>query len=165
MIDGFVLGDAALAARLAAVPAALDEGLGRRLVRFAIDLQASVAKDWLGGGALQRRSGALADSLEIDNVADASGPRMTLSATAPYAAFQEYGFRGPESIAGHLRAIKQAFGKPLKGGAKEIAVRAYTRQLDYPAHSFLRAALDTMQGDLEQSISDGLGEALEEIAS
>lgn len=167
MIDGFVLGDAALAARLAEMPAALDDGLGRRLARFAIDLRASVAEDRLDRRVLRRRSGAprLDRGLEINDVSDASGPRMALSATAPYAAFQEYGFRGTESVAGHLRAIKKAFGKPLKEGARAISIRAHTRQVDYPAHSFLRAALHVMQGDLVQSMSEGVVEELGKIAS
>jgi hypothetical protein len=164
MINAYVIGDDAIAERLAGLPAMLADGLGRRLTRFARDLRDDVAGDRLAGGVLRRRSGRLADSLEIRDASTPNGPGLELAATAPYAGVQEYGFHGTESVAAHLRRIKQVLGRPIKAGAREVTVRAHVRRVDYPARSFLRAALDAMEDDFVQAMGEGVDEALREFA-
>jgi len=160
MIAGSINANALLA-RLAALPAKLDGGLAPGLADFADRLQSLVTGDYLAGGVLQSRTGTLAASVGIADASDASGPRMALVATAPYAAFQEYGFSGTESVAAHLRTIVEAFGKPIRAGAREVTVNAYTRRVDYPPHSFMGAALDAMEDDFTDTIADATSDALE----
>jgi len=160
MIDGRILGGDAIADRLAALPGAVREGLARALTRVSLDLVAA-AQQKLSGAVLQSRSGALLGSLTADVSVEAGAVAMTVGSDLPYAAFQEYGFAGVETVSAHLRTIKEAFGRPLRGGEKRIAVRAYGRKVDYPAHSFLRAAL----ADLKPEISDALDAALAEAAA
>ena len=61
----------------------------------------------------------------------------------------------------HLRTIKEAFGKPLKAGTIQVSVTAHTRQVNYPARSFLRTAL----ADLAPQIRDVLDRAIKDAVN
>ena len=100
----------------------------------------------LSGGVLQSRTGTLRASLAVGR-----GIGGGITASAPYAALQEYGFSGTETVGAHLRARR-------KGGS--AAVRAYSRKIDYPAHSFLRSALAEMAPDIRQAIAEAVAEVL-----
>jgi phage gpG-like protein len=102
----------------------------------------------LSGGVLKSRTGTLRASLVVGSGEGIGG---SITATAPYAAFQEYGFSGTETVRAHLRARR-------KGGS--APVRAYSRKVDYPAHSFLRSALAEMAPDIRQTIADAVAEVL-----
>ncbi|MGH6980095.1 MAG: hypothetical protein ACREFC_02710, partial [Stellaceae bacterium] len=74
----------------------------------------------------------------------------------PYAGLREYGFHGTETVRAHLRLIKEAFGRPI--APREIAVRSYTRRVDYPAHSYLRTALADVSADAATEIGGAVAE-------
>jgi len=150
-----ILGAEAVRERLEAVPGAVEEGLARALARLSLELQARV-QGKLSGEVLQSRNGALRASIEAS--LDVSGDALSLSlgSDLPYAGFQEYGFDGVESVRAQLRTIREAFGRPLRGGAREIAVRAHSRKVDYPAHSFLRSALTEMEPEIRAGLEEAV---------
>ncbi|HTZ79048.1 MAG TPA: HK97 gp10 family phage protein [Stellaceae bacterium] len=159
MIAGSILGGDALADRLAALPDAARQGLARALTRVSLDLVAAAQRN-LSGAVLQSRSGALRASITADVAEEGGTVAMTVGSDLPYAAFQEYGFAGVETVSAHLRTIREAFGRPLRGGEQRIAVRAYSRKVDYPAHSFLRSALAELQPELMDAVAAALDEAV-----
>lgn len=144
-------------ARLAEFPARMNARLGT-VMEMLGDRLLDRVRDKLGGQVLQQRSGRLAAALDaaIDNTADGAGVSVGVT-DVPYAAFQEYGFHGTETVRAHLRTIREAFGRPI--APRAIAVGTHSRRVDYPAHSYLRSALDDIAPDavtaIGQAASDG----------
>ncbi len=135
-------GTDAVAERLRSLPERLGARLAAAMQRLGDRLQDSVAAK-LDGAVLQRRSGRLAGAVafEIETSGEGIGARLGVDPVAiPYAAYQEFGFRGTETVRAQLRTIKQAFGRPI--AERQVPVASHDRRVDYPAHSFLRAALD-----------------------
>lgn len=143
-----------LAQRFADMPSAIREALTQKRDALAQQLL-DAARAKLSGDVLNARSGALRDSLQASADDDLSA-RVFSSGEVKYAAAQEYGFEGDESVAAHSREIREAFGRAID--AKTIFVAAFARHMNLPARSYLRAALDEMRDD----ISQGFAEALEE---
>jgi phage gpG-like protein len=112
----------------------------------------------LSGGVLNARTGALRASLAAVLSQD-SGIIARVTANTPYAAFQEYGFSGSETVRTHLRQQSQAFGKPIR--AADVAVRTFSRQVNYPAHSYLRSALAELAPDINRGIATAVAGALQ----
>lgn len=161
MIRGWLVGDAELVARLEAMPGRLHEGVLRAVTRLCLELEASV-KAKLSGEVLRVRTGTLRRSI-TRRVEDSERAISGIVGTnVAYAAFHEYGFSGSEHVKEHLRRITQAFGRPLKGGAKKITVRAHTRRVEYPPHSFLRTALAEMEGQIKAEIEGAAAESVQE---
>jgi len=154
-----ILGAEEVLARLEAISGAVEEGLARALARLSRELEARV-QGKLSGEVLQSRGGALRASIEASLDAGGGTLAASVSSDLPYAGFQEYGFDGVESVRAQLRTIREAFGRPLRGGAREIAVRAYGRKIDYPAHSFLRSALAEMEPDIRAGIEEAVSAAV-----
>jgi hypothetical protein len=105
----------------------------------------------LSGGVLKSRTGTLRASLAIGPAPNGTDAGGSVSANTPYAAFQEYGFSGIETVRAHLRQRR-------KGGTAPI--RAYSRKVDYPAHSYLRAALADMAPDISETIAGAVAGVL-----
>ena len=159
MIAATIVGAEAVEARLAALPAAVEDGLARAFARLSLDLEAAVARK-LSGEVLRARSGALRGSVQV-TLSRADGTvTLSLGSTLPYSAFQEYGFDGTESVRAQLRTIRQAFGRTLRQGTEQIAVRPYSRRVDYPAHSFLRSALADLAPEIESELKAAVAEAI-----
>ena len=157
MLTAAVIGDDKAAALLDSFGDRLQAGLGRTMMKLALSLQRKVMDDKLSGQVLAVRTGRLRDSIvaEVRQVDQAIV--ATVGSDVGYAAFQEYGFNGTESVREHLRTIRQAFGRPI--AEKQILVRASSRRVDYPAHSFLRSALAEMQPDLMAGLQAALTDA------
>jgi len=145
--------------RLQSLPGAVADGLARALARVSLDLEVE-AQGQLSGSVLRSRSGALRASIVATVSASSSGGLAAIGSDLPYAAFQECGFQGIETVSAHLRTIKQAFGRPLRAGSERIAVSAYDRKLDYPAHSFLRSALADRQAEIMSGLETAVAEAV-----
>jgi hypothetical protein len=156
MIQIEVIGGTAAVQKLQSFSARLQARLDGVMEVLGASLEDAV-RDNLGGGVLQRRSGRLAAGVTLDVEAGDGGIAVSVGAgDVPYAAFQEYGFHGTETIRAHLRTIRQAFGRPI--APRAISVKSYIRHVDYPAHSFLRSALaDIAPGALTQ-IDAAVGE-------
>lgn len=159
MIAAEILGADVVLRRLEALPSAVHDGLARTLARLSTDLRARV-QNKLSGEVLVSRSGALRSSLAASLAPADGGMGLSLGSDLAYARFQEYGFRGVESVRAHLRTIREAFGRPLRQGAREVAVGTYSRKVDYPAHSFLRVALAEMQPEILSSLEDAVTAAV-----
>jgi phage gpG-like protein len=147
--DAVVDGLADLAAKADAALAAAAQDLAGRLL--------ALAAENLSGSVLKARTGTLRDSLSASVDVSGADIRAIVGSSAPYAAFQEYGFTGVESVRAHLRRQTVAFGRAI--APVQVAVRPYDRRVDYPAHSFLRSALADMSQDIESGLSDALAEA------
>ena len=146
----------AVADRLAALPGRADAAMREASADLAGRLRATAARN-LSGEILNARSGKLRESLaaSVDLVGRVAA---TVTADTPYAAFQEYGFAGTETIRAHLRRQAQVFGRAVR--PREFAVGAHTRQIDYPAHSYLRSALAELAPDIRGVIAAALDRAL-----
>jgi hypothetical protein len=153
---GATLNADAVMARLAALPDRADSALRGAAADLIARLRDRVDGN-LSGGILNARTGTLRASLAV-GLQQGGGITATVSASAPYAAFQEYGFSGSESVRAHLRLQTQAFGRPIR--PVEAQVRTYSRRVDYPAHSYLRSALADLSGDISDGIAAALAGAL-----
>lgn len=161
MIEATLIGQKATRDKLVAVFPSVRDGLVQTINTLSIKLVSKIKTDYLSGQVLHRRTGRLSRSVHANPVVVVEGLITgKVGTNVSYAAFHEYGFQGTESIKTHLRTITQAFGRQLKGGSKEITVHAYTRQADYPARSFMRAALHSMRDEIEQTMKSALGETL-----
>jgi phage gpG-like protein len=143
----------ALEERFAKLPSAMREALARKIEDLAQRLEQRI-KDNLSGAVLQARSGMLRDSIEATLEPSAAA----IAARTKYAAAQEYGFVGEESVCAHSREIREAFGRAI--APKTIFVRAFARAMDLPERSYMRSALDEMQDEIAAALSDAVEEGL-----
>jgi phage gpG-like protein len=143
--------------RFAALAPQAADALRREAGEIADDLREAADRN-LSGAVLKQRTGTLRASLKgsVNETPDIS---ILVSADAPYAAYQEYGFTGAESVRAHLRRQTRAFGRPVS--AKDVAVRAFTRRVDYPAHSYLRSAVAEIAPSVQGRLAAALSEALQ----
>jgi hypothetical protein len=153
---GATLNADAVKARLSALPDRADGALRTAAADLIGRLRDRVDAN-LSGGVLNARTGTLRASLAA-SLDQGGGISATVTVSAPYAAFQEYGFSGGETVRAHLRLQSQAFGKPIR--PVEAQVPAYTRQVDYPAHSYLRSALAELSAEIFDGITTAVAEAL-----
>jgi hypothetical protein len=159
MIEARVTGGTAALRSLRGFPSRLRMRLDGVMQALGTQLEDRV-RDNLGGAVLGRRSGRLAAGISLGVEPSVSGIALSLSvADVPYAAYQEYGFHGTETVRAHLQTVRQAFGRPI--APRVVAVRGYARRVDYPAHSFLRAALDEVAPDA----ADRIGAAVTDEAA
>ena len=140
MITAMLVGDEARLARLRAMPDAANSNLVRAIAKLGVDLQRSVQQDKLTGQLLKVRSGSLRSSigLRLDKAGTTSA---TVSTDRDYARAHEYGYSGTVNVRASLRRIRRPLADQLP---KTISVRAYSRAMDLPEHSFLRSALEDM---------------------
>jgi phage gpG-like protein len=157
MISATLTNADAVADRLAALAPKAEAALGAAAFDLANRLLDRVERN-LSGDVLKARSGALRASLAA-SVDPSSRITATVSADTPYAAFQEYGFTGNENVRSYLRRQSQAFGRAIR--PISAAVRAHDRQVDYPAHSYLRSALAELAPDIRATLAAAVAGALE----
>jgi phage gpG-like protein len=153
---GATLDDKALLESLAALPAEADRALADAAQTLADRLLALAAGN-LSGAVLKTRTGDLRASLRASVSVD-NGLLARVTAATPYAAYQEYGFTGIESVRAATRLQAQAFGRSI--APVTVAVRAHQRRVAYPAHAYLRPALATLAPELHAALAAALQEAL-----
>ncbi len=153
MLSVDIQGADALDARLATLSVAVRDALARKIEDLAERLEQRI-KDNLSGTVLQAESGTLRDSIEVRFEPSAAA----LVAMTKYAAAQEYGFVGEESVSAHSREIREAFGRTI--APKTIFVRAFSRTMNLPERSYMRSALDEMQDEIAAALSDAVEEGL-----
>lgn len=154
-----VVGDARVVANFRALPSEFRTAVSQRVGELVLALARYVQVEKLTGQVLRVRTGTLRRS--IQQVVVERGPEVLgiVSTNVEYAPRHEYGYSGPEAVKAHLRTIKQAWGKPL-AEPRAVAVRAHTRNINYPARSFMRTALADMAPQIVAQIKDAAGEAL-----
>ena len=167
-----VEGEIALIARFSRMREDVQSKTKLIITALAIKLQRHVVQDKLSGNPLHRRSGDLSRSVTWrleDN--DMTG---VVGANTPYAARQEYGFTGTETVRSFVRrnqkqmvtAKRNKLGYETRpslakaAGTGDVTVRSFSRQVNYPAHSYLRSALEDMQSEIKKSIEEAVHEGL-----
>ena len=114
-------------------------------LRKAVDLSAlkllARVKLKLSDDVLHVRTGRLRRSINQRVTDGSEGIVGTVGTNVEYARFHELGFDGSQQVKEHLRSIKSAFGKSIKGGAVTFTVRSHARKVKYPARSFMATAL------------------------
>jgi phage gpG-like protein len=153
MLNVEIKGVDALEKRFARLPDAVRQALARKIEGLGQRLEQKI-KDNLAGAALQTKSGALRDSTELRLEPSAA----VLAARTKYAAAQEFGFVGEESVSAHSREIREAFGRMI--APKTVFVGAFARSMNLPERSYMRSALDEMQDEIAAALSDAVREGL-----
>lgn len=159
MIRAEVIGDNALVANLRQSSLAAEKGVRDSIARLVLRLQRKVQTEKLTGQVLRVRTGTLRRSIEQIVVAEPDAVVGIVSTNVRYGRLHEYGYEGPVNVKGHLRTVVKAWGRTLKA-PKKAQVSAHTRQVKFPARSFLRTSLREMQGAVEGELSKGISEAM-----
>lgn len=133
-------------------------------MRKVVDLMAlktlARAKMKLSDDVLHVRTGRLRRSITQEVTDDALSITGVVGTNVEYARFQELGFSGTQNVREHLRTIKRAFGKAVKGGPVTFTVAAHARKVDYPAHSFLASSLKELEPEFKDNIERASHKAL-----
>lgn len=132
-----------------AVPA-----LYRGMQKAMILAEAKARSPYLSGKALRRRTGRLRGSVTHDVKIEGARVVGHIGTNVVYARIWELGFKGPVTVKGHTRNIRQAFGKPIKPMA--VRVREHTRALDIKPRPFLRPALKDSTEKIGRILSKSL---------
>jgi phage gpG-like protein len=113
-----------------------------------------VKEQKLSGQVLNRRTGNLSRGVNSYVTEDASAVegKVGVSNLVPYAAFHEYGFSGTEQVREYARRTRSG---------KIATVRAHSREVNYPAHSFLRTALAEKKAEIINALARNITEGLE----
>lgn len=159
MITGTLVGDAALIQKIG-----LLGSTAKTHLRHAVDLMAmktlARTKLKLSDDVLHVRTGRLRRSINQKVTDDGQSIIGEVGTNVEYARFQELGFTGTQNIKAHLRTIKEAFGKSIKGGPVTFTVAAHTRKVDYPAHSFLASSLHELEPEFKEAILAATSKAI-----
>ena len=78
----------------------------------------------------------------IGHVVSADGMSVAIGTNVSYAPRLELGFQGVEKVKAHTRKITKAWGKVIEGGAREIQVKGFNRNVNVRPYPFLGPAFD-----------------------
>lgn len=159
MIRFEVLGDNELTAALRRMTPALRRELQASIGRLALRLQTVVKGGKLSGQVLNVRTGRLRRSVDQRTTATDQVVEGRVFTNVEYARGHEYGHRGRVGVRGHLRLVKQAFGKRIKQ-PRHVFVRPHAKQVNLPERSFLRSTLRDMQGLIESEVSQAVDRSM-----
>jgi phage gpG-like protein len=156
MIELSLVGADALTDRLNVIAGRLQTEVQAGLAEAAERLRREIVDNRLSGEVLKARSGRLRGSIRVV----ANDQSVSVTSDAPYAAAQEYGFDGVETVRAHVRRIREAFGRPV--AEKAVTVRSFARPMHLPARSFMRSALADLEagGVIRGAIEEAVGRAL-----
>lgn len=148
----------AFLAALRRKPDVLRARLTRVVQRLSIEVQSSVKSDALSGRVLHVRTGTLRRSINRVVRETRASVTATVGTNVSYAAAHEYGFDGTVAVRGHLRRIKEAFGRSIT--PVEVSVAAHSRAVHLPERSFLRSTLKAFEPRIREQIKQAATEAL-----
>jgi len=160
LISGALVGDTALIEHLGGIAPKARAELRKTVDLMAMKTLARV-KLKLSDDVLRVRTGRLRRSITQVVTDDAGSIQGTVGTNVEYARIHELGFSGTQNIRAHLRTIKSAFGKRIKGGAVTFQVSAHTRQVDFPARSFLASALSELEPEFNAAVVQALSKAIQ----
>jgi len=159
MIDISFIGVNSLNDRLARMPDALAAALLAKSQALKDALVGNVRDGKLSGEVLAEKTGLLKNSIDGTAVDTGQGVSASVfvSGDVPYAAIQEYGGDTKAHVIEALNGKALAFGWQGK--------QAFFTHVNHPGsaipeRSYLRSALEEMQGDIESDFMEALGEAL-----
>jgi len=155
MLSVEIEGDDELVARFAATPDAIRAALAQKFGELAQKLEDKIKNEKLDGEVLVARDGRLRESIVVS--LDETGASLSAYGVK-YAAAQEFGFDGTESVGSHSRTIREAFGRAI--APKTIVVQAFSRQMRLPERSYMRSSLDEMREEIAQALRDAVDEGL-----
>ncbi len=140
------------------------EMLEKSVGRMALKLMRKIKEEKLTGQVLKNRTGTLRRSINYRVESNQISIYGIVGSNKSYAAAHEYGINRmvSQSVKAHLRTIKQAWGKPLKDGPREIMVRSFNRamHMNLPERSFLRASLREMEREIATEMQSTLNKAV-----
>ena len=174
-----LIGAEVLAFNLHEMPTAIRQNIIATLAEEGERVAGIVKEDKLQGQVLKRRTGNLLASVHFGVEKEGDFDVGYVGANTEYAGYHEYGFTGNEQVQEHLRkrycltdqlrAHFEKIGarKPLSDAKKKSmtpfsveVVKAHQRTVNYPAHSYLRSALeeniDRIETALEKAVEDAL---------
>lgn len=160
MIRFDIIGDRETVDRLSRAHGQVQRNVEATIGRLTLRLLTRVKGDKLSGQVLKTRTGRLRRS--INRRLEGAGTTSIagyVGTNVEYARRHELGFHGTETVREHLRLIKQAWGKQL-GSPKQVRVQTHSRQVDYPARSFLRTALREMDAEITAELKQATNEGI-----
>ena len=162
MLKGELIGGNELVGRFKRINPAIQESLNESVQRLTLKLMKKVKQDKLSGQALNVKTGRLRRSVNRRFEQSATVVSGFVGTNVEYAARQEYGFTGTETVREHMRMMKVAFGRPVKD-PHQVLVKQHSRRVNYPAHSFLRSALADMDAEIKESIASAVQQKVNEV--
>jgi len=171
MIKATVVGDERINVALGNMPGNVTQSVAARLQKVLFTLEGNVKSKKLSGQALHVRTNRLRSSIHASDVM-ITGDNIsgTVGTNVAYAAYHEYGFTGTENVREHLRKIKSSATKmllPNKNGElkkmtvhADCVVKAHSRKVNYPEHSFLRSQMKEDADFIKEQIALGAKEGV-----
>jgi len=162
VIKGWLIGGEDVVAKFNSISPALSDGLQKSVGRLTLKLLREVKSNKLSGQTLNVKTGRLRRS--INSRVEASGQSVAgyVGTNVSYGAYHEYGFKGQQTVKSHLRMMTQAFGRAVKNPHK-ITVSAHSRNVNYPAHSFLRSALEDMASEIQITMEEDMKQTVKDV--
>ena len=158
MIDASVTGDERVIASIRSQYQEVITNVEQSIGRLTLKLLTRVKVNKLSGQVLNVRTGRLRRSITYKVIKTPSRITGIVGTNVEYARIHELGFHGQVSVKAHLREIKKAWGKDIT--PRTVEVRTHSRQVNLPAKSFLRSAMEEMTPEiiqtLQQSIRQGI---------
>ena len=158
MIEMSVTGDADVIAAIRVRHQNFIRNIEQSVGRLTLKLLTRVKVNKLSGQVLNVRTGRLWRSITYKVIKTPSRITGIVGTNVEYARIHELGFHGQVSVKAHLREIKKAWGKDIT--PRTVEVRTHSRQVNLPAKSFLRSAMEEMTPEiiqtLQQSIRQGI---------
>jgi phage gpG-like protein len=141
IIDGTVVGDREVVAKLTKYPEGLRKELRAAIERAGMRVQRHAKESKLSGQVLNVRTGRLRRSINLRVTEDPAMIQATVGTNVAYAKVHEFGFSGAVTVREHLRRSKATFRASL--------VRAHSRRFSMPQRSFLRSALSDLKAEIK----------------
>lgn len=150
MLRGQLTGDKRVVDAIRQRVPAITQRVERAIERLTVILTQRV-KLKLTDDVLRVRTGRLRRSITfVINGKGTNQVEGVVGTNVEYARIHELGFNGAVNVKAHLRTIKQAWGKPIE--PKSVQVGGFSRQVNLPARSFLRTALNDMRADVNTEL-------------
>jgi hypothetical protein len=149
MLNITVTGDHETIIKFDKVSVALHTQFLKTTQKYVVLLQQHIKQDKLSGQVLNRKSGALSNSIKfaVDDAGQAVYGRVFSSGDVKYAAFWEFGFHGTEQVSPHERIVSHVFGRKVTPLAQQV--KGYSRKVDQAPRSFMRSALADMAAEIK----------------
>jgi hypothetical protein len=158
MSDPEIVGLDAVILKLDRMPATVRASLLRAVTEEGGRVTRRV-QEKLQGEVLKERTHRLHDAVHLkvgELPSEVIGIVGTAGTNVRYAAYQEYGFHGVEQVRAHIRRVSVAFGRSIP--TVIASVRAHSRHVNYPAHSFLRSTLVEMAPEIRVRLAAAVAE-------
>ena len=163
MINATIVGDDRVRQFLESRSAEAQKKLSLPMGVLVVALARKIKEEKLSGQVLNSggpgRTGRLRRSISPDVTETSTGVTGKVSTNVEYASAHEYGFKGTVTVKEHLRMQVKAFGRPMRNPHKVI-VRQHSANMNLPARSFMRTALDEMRPRILEEFKNAVAEVM-----